>query len=212
LERALFNDVLLAWEMNTQPLTREHGAPLRVVVPGYIGARSVKWLQEINLLAMPSENLFHTHAYRLFPPGVSPTNVHWEHGLELGELSVNSCICAIEEVSDGLLIRGYATAGGSRYVVRADVGYGEPLKWVEASFGDPAQPGDWRRWQALIPRLLIGELICVRAWDSAANTQPENPESIWNFKGYMNNAWHRIRFGMPWEEVQIAKPEIEYYL
>ena len=212
LARALLGDVLLAWGMNGQPLTREHGAPLRVIVPGYIGARSVKWLQEINLLLTPSRNLFHAHAYRLFAPGVSSSGADWEHGLELGELSVNSCICAIEEVSNGLLVKGYATAGGNRHVVRVDVGYGEPLKWIEASFQDPAEAGVWRRWQAGTPKLLIGELICVRAWDSAANTQPEDPKSVWNFKGYMNNAWHRVRFGMPWEDVQIAKPEIEYYL
>jgi sulfite oxidase len=66
LERAFLGDVLLAWDMNSRPLTREHGAPLRLVVPGYIGARSVKWLQEINLRATLSRNLFHAHAYRLF--------------------------------------------------------------------------------------------------------------------------------------------------
>ena len=212
LGRALMGDVLLAWAMNGQPLAREHGAPLRVVVPGYIGARSVKWLQEINLLVTPSRNLFHAHAYRLFPPAVSSMSVDWEHGLELGELSVNSCICAIEEVSNGLLVKGYATAGGNRHVVRVDIGYGEPLKWMEASFQDPAEVGVWRRWQALTPKLLTGELLCVRAWDSAANTQPEDPESVWNFKGYMNNSWHRVRFGMRWEDVKVAKPEIEYYL
>jgi sulfite oxidase len=212
LARALLGDVMLVWEMNGQPLTSEHGAPLRVIVPGYIGARCVKWLKEINLLASPSKNLFQAHAYRLFPSGASSASPDWEHALELGELSVNSCICAIEEVGNGLLVRGYATAGGNRHVVRVDVGYGEPLKWLEASFLDPAEPGIWRRWQALIPKLLFGELICARAWDSAANTQPEDPESVWNFKGYMNNAWHRVRFGMPWEEVKVAKPDIEYYL
>ena len=212
LGRALLGDVLLAWQMNGQPLTPEHGAPLRVIVPGYIGARSVKWLKEINLLVAPSRNPFHAHAYRLFPPGASSTNADWEHALELGELSVNSCICAIEDVLNGLLVKGYATAGGSRHVVRVDVGYGEPLRWIEASLQDPAEPGIWRRWQALTPKLLMGELICVRAWDSAANTQPEDPESVWNFKGYMNNAWHRVRYGMPWEDVKVVRPEIEYYL
>ena len=212
LARGLQGDVLLVWEMNGQPLTSEHGAPLRAIVPGYIGARSVKWLKEINLLVEPSKNFFHAHAYRLFPSGASAASADWEHALALGELSVNSCICAIEDISNGLLVKGYATAGGNRHVVRVDIGYGEPLKWREASFQDPPEPGIWRRWQALIPKLLVGELICARAWDSAANTQPEDPESVWNFKGYMNNAWHRVRFGMPWEEVKVAKPDIEYYL
>ena len=212
LDRALQGDVLLAYKMNSQPLAREHGAPLRTIVPGYIGARSVKWLKEINLLAQPSKNLYHAHAYRLFSSEASSASADWEHALALGELSVNSCICAIEEVSGGLLVKGYATAGGNRFVVRVDIGYGEPLKWREASFQDPPEPGIWRRWQATIPKLLVGELVCARAWDSAANTQPEDPESVWNFKGYMNNAWHRIRFGLPSADVKVAKPEIEYYL
>jgi len=212
LGRALQGDVLLAYKMNSQPLTKEHGAPLRAIVPGYIGARSVKWLKEINLLAQPSKNLYHAHAYRLFSSEASSASADWEHALELGELSVNSCICAIDEVSGGLLVKGYATAGGNRHVVRVDIGYGEPLKWREASFQDPPEPGVWRRWQATIPKLLVGELICARAWDSAANTQPEDPENVWNFKGYMNNAWHRIRFGLPSADVKVAKPEIEYYL
>jgi sulfite oxidase len=212
LERALAGDVTLAREMNHEPLTPQHGAPLRVVVPGYIGARSVKWLQSINLLTMPSENMFHAHAYRLFSPEISSGSADWDHALELGELSVNSCVCSIEEVSNGLLVKGYATAGGNRRVVRVDAGYREPQKWIEAAFLDPAEAGVWRRWEVLIPKLLVGELICVRAWDSAANTQPENPENVWNFKGYMNNAWHRVRYGLPSEEVRMEQPQVEYYL
>jgi sulfite oxidase len=212
LERALAGDVLIALEMNHEPLTPQHGAPLRAVVPGYIGARSVKWLQRINLLTRPSENMFHAHAYRLFPPEVSSGSADWDHALELGELSVNSCICSIEEVSNGLLVKGYATAGGNRLVVRVDLGYREPQKWIEARFLDPAETGVWRRWEVLIPKLLVGELVCVRAWDSAANTQPENPENVWNFKGYMNNAWHRVCYGLPSEEVRVKQPQVEYYL
>src|SRR5689334_6384996 len=71
LDRALQRDVLVAWEMNGGPLTCEHGAPLRTIVPGYIGARSVKWLKQINLLVEPSKNLYHAHAYRLFPSDAS---------------------------------------------------------------------------------------------------------------------------------------------
>jgi len=54
-------------------------------------------LQAINLLVAPSNNLFHAHAYRLFSPGASAPNADWEHALELGELSANSCICSIRE-------------------------------------------------------------------------------------------------------------------
>jgi hypothetical protein len=61
-----------------------------------------------------------------------------------------------------------------------------PLRSVSGASGlswlNPAEPGVWRRWHALVLKLRVGELICVRAWDSAANTQPEDPESVWNLK------------------------------
>jgi sulfite oxidase len=53
--------------------------------------------------------------------------------------------------------------------------------------------GRWRLWDELDLEPGPGELI-VRAWDSAANTQPEDAEKIWNLKGYLCNAWHRVRF------------------
>ncbi|GHO49627.1 molybdopterin-dependent oxidoreductase [Ktedonospora formicarum] len=71
LEKALSPEVLLAYEMNDQPLTPEHGAPLRVIVPGYIGARSVKWLGAITLQSEPSHNYFQAKSYKLFPSYVT---------------------------------------------------------------------------------------------------------------------------------------------
>jgi sulfite oxidase len=67
LEKAMEPEVLLAYAMNGESLTPLHGFPLRVVVPGYIGARSVKWLANINLQEQPSLNYFQRRAYRLFP-------------------------------------------------------------------------------------------------------------------------------------------------
>jgi sulfite oxidase len=58
LTKAMSEEVLLAWQMNGQPLPRIHGGPVRVTVPGYIGARSVKWLTAITVQPFPSENYF----------------------------------------------------------------------------------------------------------------------------------------------------------
>src|SRR6185312_142027 len=58
LTKALSDEVLLAWQMNSQPLPRAHGGPVRVVVPGYIGARSVKWVTAITVQPVPSQNYF----------------------------------------------------------------------------------------------------------------------------------------------------------
>jgi sulfite oxidase len=64
--------VLLADRMNGQPLPSEHGGPLRVVVPGYIGARSVKWLQTLKIKKEQSKNFYMTSDYKKLPENVGP--------------------------------------------------------------------------------------------------------------------------------------------
>ena len=197
LDKAQAPEVLLAYEMNGNPLPPEHGFPLRVVVPGYLGARSVKWLTGINVQDAPSENYYQARSYKLFPPQVRPETVDWEKGLMLGELSVNAVICTPGH-GDSLAagrqpIRGYAIAGGNRRVERVDVSMDGGQTWATADIlNEDRAPWAWVFWEARI-ELPNGESrIVVRAFDSAANTQPEDPRTLWNFKGYMNNAWHGI--------------------
>lgn len=196
LDKALRPEVLLAYDMNGQPLSPVHGAPLRAVVPGWIGARSVKWLTRIHLREEPSENYFQSKAYRLFPPDVGQDNVVWDTGLMLGEFNVSSVICSPTEEQTlppgPTAVRGWAFAG-ERQVARVDVSTDGGRTWKTAELEPERSRWTWRRWEARIelPPGPCG-LIC-RAWDSAAQTQPEDPGHIWNFKGYMNNAWHRVR-------------------
>src|SRR3569833_511102 len=85
LAKAAAGDVLLAWAMNDEPLPPVHGGPVRLVVPGYIGARSVKWVTGIAVRERPSENYFQAVSYRLLPPG-----------LQLGPVAVNADLLAPE--------------------------------------------------------------------------------------------------------------------
>lgn len=203
VEKAVSGEVLLAYEMNGEPLPPVHGAPLRVVVPGYIGARSVKWLSAVTLQEEPSDNYFQAKAYRLFPPQMGPDTVDWDSGLMLGEMSVNSVIGSPADgedvVAGEVTVRGWAMAGGGRRVARVDLSVDGGRTWTVAAFsgasrgGPEPGPWSWRLWECPL-QLAAGEheIVC-RAWDSAAQTQPENPAHVWNFKGYMNNAWHRVR-------------------
>jgi len=197
LEKALQPEVLLAYEMNGEPLAPEHGYPLRLVTPGYIGARSVKWLREISLQDRPSDNYFYAHAYRLFPGWETEQTVDWSGGIALGEMAVNSVICQPgpgERLARGLTqVRGYALTGGGRQVQRVDLSIDGGRTWREARLGETVSPWTWRLWSAEV-ELPAGEVeLVVRAWDSAANSQPERIDQVWNFKGYMNNAWHRVK-------------------
>ncbi|HEX3131265.1 MAG TPA: sulfite oxidase [Thermoanaerobaculia bacterium] len=199
LDKALSSEVLLAYEMNGEPLPAVHGAPLRVVVPGYIGARSVKWLSTITLQEEPSDNYFQAVAYRLFPQNVDHTNVDWDTGLMLGPFNVNSLILSPVEgetlPAGPVTVRGMAY-GGEREIARAEVSADGGRTWIVAELGSERARWAWRLWEAKL-ELPAGdhEIVC-RAWDTAAQTQPEHPAQVWNFKGYMNNSWHRVRVNL----------------
>ena len=196
LEKALNGEVLLAYEMNGEPLPMVHGFPLRAVVPGYIGARSVKWLERIKLQTEPSDNYYQAHAYKLFPPHVRAETADWENALMLGEQSLNAVICRPVDGATlekgAVIVQGYAVAGGNRRVERVDVSIDGGETWTVADWESENQSWAWRFWQARIELPPGAQQIVVRAWDSAANTQPEDARRIWNFKGYMNNAWHKV--------------------
>jgi sulfite oxidase len=188
------HEVLLARTMNGEPLEPVHGGPVRAIVPGYIGARSVKWLRRVELRTEPWEGHYQATAYRLVPPGTEPGR---GVGMPLGLIAVNSDVLWPDDgatVPAGRLeARGYAFAGGRREVERVDVSLDGGQSWRQADLGEDLGEWAWRLWQIEL-ELEPGEHeIVVRAWDSAAGTQPEGPAGSWNPKGYANNAWGRVR-------------------
>jgi sulfite oxidase len=195
LEKALSPEVILAYEMNAKPLTPVHGFPLRMIVPGYIGARSVKWLDHITVQNEPSQNYFQSHAYRLFAPYTRLETVKWDDGLMLGEMNVTSVICSHgenERIPSGVVtVKGYSIAGG-KSIARVDVSCDGGRTWVQAELINDANPWAWTLWRAKFTLRPGKHQLVVRAMDTSANAQPHEFSQVWNFKGYMNNAWHRV--------------------
>jgi sulfite oxidase len=194
LTKALGDEVLLAWAMDGEPLPAVHGAPLRVVVPGWVGARSVKWLERVEVRDEPWDGYYQAVAYRLLPPDGVPA---YGAGQPLGELAV---VADVLEPEDGdsvaageVELRGYAFAGGDRYVTRVDVSADGGASWRQAELLADHGRWAWRHWRIAV-ELAAGEHeLVVRAWDSATAVQPEDPATLWNPKGYMNTAWGRVR-------------------
>lgn len=196
LRKALDHEVLLAWEMNGTALPPVHGGPVRVVVPGYVGARSVKWLDRITVQNHPSGNFFQAVSYRLLPPEVDPMTEEPGTGLALGPVALNSDILVPDdgdEVSAGATeVRGYAVAGDDRGVARVDVSCDGGRSWQQADLATPHSPWAWWFWRAIVD-LPPGDVeITARAWDTTAAAQPEHERHLWNPKGYVNNAWARV--------------------
>jgi len=183
VQKATSSEVLLAWAMNREPLPAAHGAPVRVVVPGYIGARSVKWVQRIRALGFPSENYFQAVAYRL-------------DSAALGAGPLTSDI--LRPVDAYLLppgpttVYGYAFAGHGRGITRVEVSIDRGRSWLPAKVDEDLGQWAWQLWQATVFLPPGPGEILARAWDGST-TQPESARSLWNPKGYVNNSWPRAQ-------------------
>lgn len=208
LAKALHPDTLIAWAINGVPLPPEHGFPLRMVVPGYAGVRSAKWLTRIEVSEAPAIQLIQAKDYKLFPPAVAKGEADWDAGLVINAMPVNAAICDPADravLKKGpITIRGYALAG-DRAVARVDVSLNGGRDWCQAELEQrPDAPWSWTRWS------WTGEIgrgnheFVVRAVDEAGQTQPSAPDDVWNFAGYLATNWHRVRVevGQPSQTLQ----------
>lgn len=196
LAKALRTEVLLADRLNARPLPAEHGFPLRALVPGYYGARSVKWLGEIVVRAGTSPNYFQARAYRLLrtPRPDDPRDVR--DGTELGEVALNSAICipdAGARLAPGrFAMVGWAIGPGGGTPARVEVSRDGGSTWSQAEM----LPGEggfaWRHWRAVVDLAPGVHTLVVRAFDAEGAGQPSELAEVWNVKGYANNAWHRV--------------------
>ncbi|MXP62321.1 molybdopterin oxidoreductase [Roseomonas sp. M0104] len=195
--KAMSGEVLLAFAINGEALTPEHGFPLRVVVPGFAGIRSAKWVTGITVQDEPADTPMQRKNYKLLPPDIAAPPFDWERGFTINEMPLTSAICEPEEQATlpagPTLLRGYATASG-RGVTRVDVSADGGRRWQQAELERrPGAPWSWTFWQTRL-ELSPGEHeLVVRAWDSAGQTQPASPEEVWNAKGYLCASWHRVR-------------------
>jgi DMSO/TMAO reductase YedYZ molybdopterin-dependent catalytic subunit len=166
LARALEPDVLVAWAMNGEPLTREHGFPARVFVPGYFGTNAVKWLSRLTLAAERPESLFTTRLYNRRVDGeMRPVR----------ELDVHAVIVT---PSDGAtLMPGRHTISGwawSHWPVRAvDVSTDGGGTWQAARVAPRGADQQWQAFTCAWDVATPGRYgLHVRATDERARVQP----------------------------------------
>jgi sulfite oxidase len=177
-------------------LRRAHGGPVRVVVPGCIGARRVKWVTAITVQPGPSDNYFQAPDYRILPSDADPDTAAAGEGISLSSLALK---CDILDPIDGnrvppgrLTVRGYGIAGDGRAVERVDVSLGDGLTWRQADLHPAPSKWSWRPWSLAVDVAPGPLTITARAWDDTGAPQPESAASLWNPRGYGNNAWARV--------------------
>jgi sulfite oxidase len=189
-------ETIVALEMNGSPLTRQHGFPARTIVPGYIGARSVKWLHRIVVSDKSSDNNFVARDYKLFPPEATAETVKPQDFGPIYENALNSAICeprAGQTLGAGRIkVRGYALPPGTpgAAVAGVEVSPDGGATWVAAKLRGKDAPFAWKFWEAEVDVAAGSRTLVVRATDAQGGRQPER--APWNFKGYLYNGWHRV--------------------
>lgn len=192
LAEALRSQVCLAFEMNGEPLLPQHGAPVRLIVPGWYGMTHVKWLDRVEAINRPFEGYQHTVGYRLrtdpeepglpvdrirprslmVPPGV-PTFPERERYLEPGPVDL-----------DG---RAWSGAGA---IDRVEVSVDGCRTWSDARLDPAAGAHDWQRWRFRWEAIAGRYELASRATDATGDRQPL--EAKFNLGGYANNGVHRV--------------------
>jgi DMSO/TMAO reductase YedYZ molybdopterin-dependent catalytic subunit len=185
LEEAMRADVLLAWAMNGQPLLPQHGAPLRLIVPGWYGMTSVKWLSRIEAVTSPFQGYQQVTAYRIQQSEDDP-------GEPLSRMKVRALMAPpgiVEFPSTNRLVeRGPVALFGRAWsgfgpIARVEVGVDGT--WHKADLGAAPGPHAWRPWTWIWQAEPGEHVLSCRATDAAGNSQPLEP--FWNLQGMGNN-------------------------
>ena len=183
------NGPILAWEMNGEPLSQAHGAPLRLVVPGWYGVASVKWLTRIHVMTRPFHGHFQTEDYVF----VGDRDVR--DGTPLSAMRVRSVIARPAEgevLRPGPVEIAGAAWSGAGPIERVDVSVDGERTWEPAELTRPDSPHAATTWRLVAHVRDPGTVrIVARAVDGAGHRQPLEP--VWNARGYGNNVVHRVK-------------------
>lgn len=190
IEKALHEDTIIAYELNERLIPYEHGFPLRLIVPGWYGMASVKWLKEIQVIEHNFEGPFQTIDYVYYPHKYDD-----EGAVPVTTVKVNSIIQ--QPLNYSLLdIKVHEIIGiawtGSGTITDVELSFDKGFTWEKADlFEGYSQTYAWANWKYLWEVKDKGEhIIMCRAKDSSGNIQPLEAE--WNRKGYGYNAVYTI--------------------
>lgn len=196
IDKALNDEsILIAFEMNGGALHPMNGAPLRLVVPGWPGSCSQKWLTRIQVRDVVHDGAkMGGQSYRVPAYPVAPgTDVPNEDMVIIEAMPVKSIVTFPENGTETGLssdVRGHAWVG-DRTIERLEVSIDFGSTWQDAELDAPVNPGAWQNWRSAVTFPMAGYYeIWARATDSEGVSQPH--AISWNPRGYLNNTMHRV--------------------
>jgi DMSO/TMAO reductase YedYZ molybdopterin-dependent catalytic subunit len=187
------DEALLIYEMNGRPLTPQHGAPVRLLIPGWYGMAHVKWLQTITLIEGPFRGYQQEPAYHVASsdddPGTPVTRI-LPRSLMVPP-GIPDFISRIRYLNPGAcLLEGRAWSGRGS-ICQVEVSTDGGTAWVDAELGPKPPEFAWRSWRYEW-RASAGEYeLCCRATDASGNIQPLT--TTWNAQGLCDNAVQRVK-------------------
>ena len=193
IEKVL-TDGILAFEMNGQPLPVAHGAPLRLVVPGWAGDHWMKWVTRLSPQGDPQKGFYMETAYRYpLAPGAPGVAFKPEEMSPVTSLFVKSNITTAPKrakAGRGYDIRGFAFSGAPD-IAKVEISDDDGATWQDATLDPRHDPFAWRLWSYRWTPSRAGAVrLCARATDAAGITQPR--DATWNQSGYLHNSWHFV--------------------
>ena len=184
--------MLLAYQMNGGPLQPQHGYPLRLLVPGWYGMASVKWLDSIEAIGEPFQGYQMAGAYRYSQssddPG-EPVNLIRVRGL-MAPPGIPDFLTRTRLVSAGPVTLSGRAWAGRRGVSRVEVSVDAGSTWAEARLGEAVSLNAWRGWSFNWQARPGRHTLCVRATDTEGSVQPLTQQ--WNHQGMGNNLIQRV--------------------
>jgi DMSO/TMAO reductase YedYZ molybdopterin-dependent catalytic subunit len=192
----LLADGIVATAMNGAPLPAAHGAPARLVVPGWAGDHWMKWLTRLSPQPESQKGFYMDVGYR-YPknPGAPGVAFKPEEMDPVTSLFVKSNITEAPSqarVGAPVTLRGFAFSGAPD-VTRVEVSDDGGANWSPAELGGEHDPYAWRLWSyRYTPRQAGTATLAVRATDSKGAVQPK--DAVWNQSGYLYNAWPTASF------------------
>jgi DMSO/TMAO reductase YedYZ molybdopterin-dependent catalytic subunit len=176
---AMHPDTIVATHMGGEPLSLDHGAPMRLIVPGWYGMASVKWLTRLDAITAPFTGYFQQQRY-VYAVDDTVEPVRRARVKSMITSPIDGGVCG-----RAVTVQGWAWSGAGA-IARVELSVNEAPIWIEAALGTPASAHAWIPFEAelMLPDAATAT-IRSRATDTAGNTQPDR--GVWNRLGYGNN-------------------------